>query len=132
MKLRNYDCFCVYEHVHPRTKNVRYVGMGLASRAYNTHRSSAHERWLYQLLQSGYSIWDIVQIKHKDLPRDIAIEIEESLIKFHKDRGCRLFNLAHFAPQKIDRSRMGRPKKQNKQNARLPEELGKPRKRCWN
>ena len=98
--LDDFNCICVYEHVHPRTKAVRYVGMGRPGRAYRLHvpsRSPEHLKWLYQLLQNGYSIWDIVQIKHKDLDRKTAVEIEKRLIKFYKGQGKKLFNVQHYA-----------------------------------
>ena len=96
MKLTDYDCFCVYEHVDPRTKKPRYVGMGAPARAYgfaDSSRSQEHQDWIEELVQEGHSLWDIVKIKHKDLPKTAALEAERSLIEKYTERKESLFNV---------------------------------------
>ena len=105
MKLSDYDCFCVYEHIDPRTKKPRYVGMGTPYRAYDigqSERSKQHLDWFEDLLEEGHSIWSIVQIKHKDLSRAEALEEERKLIRTYKERGEDLFNVAHFTGAAIE------------------------------
>lgn len=82
MHLARYDCFCVYQHVDPRTQEVRYIGMGTPARAYaiNAHRTDKYTEWVEEIIAAGYSIWDIVQIKHKDLPSGV-LDITRELVK---------------------------------------------------
>lgn len=95
--------YYVYVHVDPRTSFPRYVGMGQGSRAWlmrnskNTgprygHRSSEHYTWFQELESLGYTLADIVLIKHKQLTKEQALEIEQEMLSYCSKMYGKLFN----------------------------------------
>jgi len=130
MHVSNYDCFCVYNHVHPETKEVKYIGSGTPARAYDpTARRDEHEKWLVDLVRSGYSLWDIVMVVGRDMSKQAALGLEIKLLGEARDSGLNLFNLRIFNEGAIDRSLCGRPRTRPARIKRTVD--GKYKTRCW-
>ena len=75
--------YYVYTHVDPRSKVVKYVGIGQYDRAWSARqnqRKEKHVAWLEELYKEGFTLADIVQIKVKGLTKKQALEIEREMI----------------------------------------------------
>lgn len=124
LHLSRYDCFCVYSHKNPETGKIRYIGMGSPARAYNVSgRSEEHGKWIQGLLEDGHSLWDIVEILHKDLTKYNAQRIEGALIRQNIRDKSNLFNQMRTSVPTKRPNRIGNSG---------PEEGAKYKKRCWN
>lgn len=96
--------YYVYYHIHPRTNQVVYIGMGSGQRAWMMrnststgprygHRSQKHYNWFQILEYEGHTLDQIVLIEKRGLSKDKARELESNLIKqfnpmFNIHKGC--------------------------------------------
>lgn len=82
----------VYMHLDPRTDKVRYVGVGVLSRAYDFQtRSKKHLVWVAEL--DAAELEPKVALPSRTRDRTEAFEIERALIRWHRERGSALFNV---------------------------------------
>lgn len=78
--------YYVYQHVHPETKEVVYVGHGTGGRAWSCGhkglpiRSERHRKWLDGLLNTGKHPGEFVEIVASSLSKDDAKRVENELI----------------------------------------------------
>lgn len=80
-------------HLDPRTDLVRYVGVGPLSRAYDFQtRAKDHLSWIAELDDEGFEPRVALPTRTRD--RREAYEVERALIKWHRERGSPLFNVA--------------------------------------
>lgn len=94
------DVYYVYVHKDPPTQITKYIGIGQLDRAWNvrkSHRKEAHVEWIHNLCNEGYTLSDIVEITHKQLSKQEALEIESSLIKEQKPEFNELNNPDHWS-----------------------------------
>ena len=85
------DLFCTYRHICPETKEIRYIGEGTVSRAYEfTARDLNHGKWFESILRKGYTPLDIVKVKRYNLTKQQARNLETMLVKLYGKE--RLFN----------------------------------------
>lgn len=83
----------VYMHIDPRTDAVRYVGIGSLSRAYGfQERTKDHIAWIAEL--DAQELEPRVALPTRTRDREEAYEVERALIKWHRERGSPLFNMA--------------------------------------
>lgn len=92
------ETYYVYEHFHPDTDEVVYIGHGWKGRAW-THgnastvlRSQEHTKWLDSINLKGYLPCDYVRILARGLYKTDACKLEQELIRekqptFNKPQG---------------------------------------------
>lgn len=113
----------VYKHVDPRTGEVRYVGQGTKGRAWTCgsgnmasgtrgNRTHDHQKWIFELINSGFTPADFVVVVAQGLTPKRAREIEsEEITKYDKTR---LFNREYglqslkMTPDKLEIGRTAR------------------------
>lgn len=84
--------YYVYMHLDPTTREVRYVGVGPKSRAYDWQgRGAPHLAWIAEL--DVIDLEPLVSFPGRTRDRDEAFEVERQLIKWHRHYGSRLFNI---------------------------------------
>lgn len=87
------DLNCVYRHVDPETKEIKYIGEGSIHRAYEfTSRQIDHAQWFETLLRKGFKPTDIVKVKRYNLTKSQSLNLEYSLIYLYKKKYNNLFN----------------------------------------
>jgi hypothetical protein len=103
--------FYVYQHIHPESKQVVYVGKGTAGRAWSCgfssgaihgrgNRTKEHQTWIHALLNSGYTPADFVVIVAQGLDGTSAREIETELTEECRVGGAPLFNIMCYGVEK--------------------------------
>lgn len=75
--------FCIYQHIHPESGQLVYVGIGrYPDRAYDIRtRKFKHMLWCVRLLREGYEPADWVSIVQTDLTLREAERAEGHYIK---------------------------------------------------
>lgn len=93
--------YYVYEHIDPRTREVKYVGHGVDGRAYefvkpSARRSLEHAQWAADLLQEDYLPSDIVRMRAYGVSKKSAKRIERDILRKYAENGTKdqLFNKA--------------------------------------
>lgn len=85
--------YYVYQHVHPVTGELVYIGKGTGGRAWDvtrcrgTHRQ--HQEWMEAMMEEGYVPSDWVQIVNQALPEKEAFALEKECLH---DSGGTIFN----------------------------------------
>lgn len=77
----------VYQHIHPVTKEIFYIGLGTKDRAWavtSKARSPDHREYLETLIEQGYIVSDFVEVLDRNLSREQAHLLERDLITKHK------------------------------------------------
>lgn len=86
----------VYFHVDPVTREILYIGHGTYDRAWifkaSTLRDKQHRTHLITLFNNGYSPFDWVKIKKRNLEKSEACKLEREMIlkynpKYNKLKG---------------------------------------------
>lgn len=103
--------FYIYLHNDPETNENVYIGHGNNSRAWligPTFRSEEHQKWLENLLNTGYDLSEIVTIGHKGLTKQQAREHELYLIHKWKPRFNKSIRYSglKFTPEKYDKAKI--------------------------
>lgn len=91
----NDKIYYVYQHVEPVTDQLMYIGHGCRERAWacrpgrgktysGGHRKPEHADWCLELMQSGCTPDDWVQIVKQGLTKDEAKILEYELINEHR------------------------------------------------
>jgi hypothetical protein len=100
------DLYYLYEHCHPETGEIVYVGIGTGSRAWNSgtssgsYREQEHADWIEQLYLQGYTMADIVKISCSLLDKKDALELEDKLIKEQRPKFNKLGNPDNYLNKK--------------------------------
>jgi len=100
--------YYVYEHFHPVTGEVVYIGKGTAGRAWSCgsstakpglrgNRTAEHNGWITALLNQGFTPADFVRIIQQGLTNNEALKLEKELLDDSKYVG--LFN--RLCPTKL-------------------------------
>lgn len=86
------NIFYVYDHIHPVTGEVVYIGKGCHGRAWDVTRCrgqhKAHQDWMKGLCAKGFTPADWVRILYQGLTEKQALDEEHYLI----NEGCPVFN----------------------------------------
>lgn len=85
--------FCVYAHVCPIDKTVKYIGTGRRSRAYSICKYRGNQEYVnwVKFLETQNLEPEIVLLK-TNLTQDEGYHHEKIFIKYYKDLGIKLFN----------------------------------------
>lgn len=99
MKSPSKNIYYVYLHRCPQSSEVFYVGMGKAGRAWECgSRSAIHKDKLLELVKSGYTPADFVELEVTGLSKQEATALEAALIKSHT--GKQLLNSVNLDKSK--------------------------------
>ena len=93
------DLYYVYEHRHPKTLEIVYIGVGKLDRAWTCrggNRSKEHFEFIYVMQMDGYTLQDIVSIREQGLPKQEAFERERNLIDELRPKYNKLSNKDHW------------------------------------
>lgn len=83
--------YCVYLHLCPITKNIRYVGKGVLERATSFYQRKAHHgNWIKSLKNKGLK--PLVIFLEVGLGESEALDLEKLKIKEFRDAGLNLTN----------------------------------------
>lgn len=84
--------YYVYQHFHPLTEEVVYIGKGCHGRAWDVTRCrnqhKEHQDWMKELCINGFIPTDWVFIVKRGLLEEEAYTLEHNLI----NQGCPIFN----------------------------------------
>lgn len=91
--------YYTYEHVDPVTREVRYVGYGVDSRAYSIFRPEArrcaeHAAWGAEMALNGYLPHECIRFRAYGVSKSSAKRIESDILRKYKELGMedQLFN----------------------------------------
>ena len=89
------DLNCLYRHIDPETKEVKYIGEGTINRAYEfTSRQMDHGTWFENLLRKGFKPTEIVKVKRYNLTKSKSTALETKLLSLYNKNNYNLFNKA--------------------------------------
>ena len=94
--------YYVYEHRHPTTKQLVYIGMGSGHRAFtcpndkSVHRSKEHAKWMWSLLRQAYTPEQWTTIVARGLTKAEALQQEKQLIKEFNPQYNKLHSPTHW------------------------------------
>ncbi len=105
--------YYVYEHFHPETKKVVYIGKGTGGRAWSYgysksktqnrgNRTKEHQAWMNELFERGYTPDQFVRVVKRGLTNKEALSLELAMLDESKYAG--LFN--KITPTKITREQV--------------------------
>lgn len=89
----------VYCHKDPKTDEIKYVGIGQYDRAWcvrTNQRKKNHVEWIKSFFVDGFTLNDIVEIKHNLLSKKDALRLEQELIEKHRPAFNELRNPDHW------------------------------------